>query len=247
MMAQFRRGAMVDTLPKWRHYNLSSKKLFVYVSLATTVGCYLWIVFASPSPSAIRLTPDLMIVVTLGFGIHGGLHWLSPEIGKRRYWGLAYVVAQVGLLFTLTLILHYPALLLLLYGLLLGEAINTFASLWLALWVTILIYGLFGYSLVLYFNGLRVWNIILQAVIVSLLGSLPYWTVLILEVVARQRADRLLRELDIAHRQLVIYAEQVEQLTLAAERTRMARELHDTLAHAFAGLILQMAALAAHI
>ena len=59
---------------------------------------------------------------------------------------------------------------------------------------------------------------------------------------ARAEAQRLLGELEIAHQQLAEYAVEVEDLTLAAERQRMARELHDTLAQGLAGLILQLEA-----
>jgi NarL family two-component system sensor histidine kinase YdfH len=59
---------------------------------------------------------------------------------------------------------------------------------------------------------------------------------------AREQAHVLLEELERTHRQLAEYAAQVEDLTLAAERQRMARELHDTLAQGLAGLILQLEA-----
>ena len=59
---------------------------------------------------------------------------------------------------------------------------------------------------------------------------------------ARAEAQRLLAELETAHEQLAEYAVQVEDLTLASERQRMARELHDTLAQGLAGLILQLEA-----
>jgi NarL family two-component system sensor histidine kinase YdfH len=64
---------------------------------------------------------------------------------------------------------------------------------------------------------------------------------------ARAHAQALLLELETAHRQLSEYATQIEDLTRSAERQRMARELHDTLAQGLAGLILQLEALQAFL
>jgi signal transduction histidine kinase len=48
---------------------------------------------------------------------------------------------------------------------------------------------------------------------------------------ARAESQRLLSELQIAHRQLQDYAERVEELAVSEERNRLAREMHDTLGH----------------
>jgi NarL family two-component system sensor histidine kinase YdfH len=64
---------------------------------------------------------------------------------------------------------------------------------------------------------------------------------------ARAQAQRLLADLEIANRQLSEYAARVEDLTITAERQRMARELHDTLSQGLAGLILQLEAADAHL
>ena len=47
----------------------------------------------------------------------------------------------------------------------------------------------------------------------------------------RARSDQLFVELQSAHQQLKDYAARVEELTIAQERNRMAREMHDTLGH----------------
>ena len=47
----------------------------------------------------------------------------------------------------------------------------------------------------------------------------------------RARSNRLLEELRVAHQQLQAYAAQVEELTVAEERNRLAHEMHDTLGH----------------
>lgn len=47
-------------------------------------------------------------------------------------------------------------------------------------------------------------------------------------------------ELEEAHRQLQNYANEVEELTIVRERTRMAREIHDTLGHYLSILTIQL-------
>jgi len=48
---------------------------------------------------------------------------------------------------------------------------------------------------------------------------------------ARRQSERLLGELREAHQQLQDYAERVEELAVAEERNRLAREMHDTVGH----------------
>lgn len=63
----------------------------------------------------------------------------------------------------------------------------------------------------------------------------------------RDRAEQLLEqlvtsntELEQAHRQLQDYATKVEELTITRERTRLAREIHDTLGHYLSILTIQL-------
>ncbi len=65
--------------------------------------------------------------------------------------------------------------------------------------------------------------------------------------IQKERAERLLHqleesnaELEEAHRQLQSYANEVEELTVVRERTRMAREIHDTLGHYLSILTIQL-------
>lgn len=55
-----------------------------------------------------------------------------------------------------------------------------------------------------------------------------------------QEVERSRQELEEAHGQLRNYAEQVEELTIARERTRVAREIHDTLGHHLTILNVQL-------
>src|SRR5258708_9123069 len=63
----------------------------------------------------------------------------------------------------------------------------------------------------------------------------------------KKRAECLLHqleesnaELEQAHRQLQEYADEVEELTIVRERTRVAREIHDTLGHYLSILNIQL-------
>ena len=56
---------------------------------------------------------------------------------------------------------------------------------------------------------------------------------------ARRRSEQLLAELQEAHQQLQRYAGQAEELAIANERTRLARDLHDSVAQTLYGLTLQ--------
>jgi NarL family two-component system sensor histidine kinase YdfH len=109
--------------------------------------------------------------------------------------------------------------------------------------------GCLGLSAVLHgvlsgFAGLAVWAVaaLPMAVFVTV-----YVVLYLRQAEARAQAQALLSELGEANARLSEYAAQVQELTLAAERQRMARELHDTLAQGLAGLILQLEAASSHL
>lgn len=56
----------------------------------------------------------------------------------------------------------------------------------------------------------------------------------------RAAANRARKEAELANAHLREYAGQVEQLAVLRERTRVAREVHDTVAHGFTGMIMQL-------
>jgi NarL family two-component system sensor histidine kinase YdfH len=114
-----------------------------------------------------------------------------------------------------------------------------------------LVYSLFvlGVSFVSYLavtEGLQAWVWIATAVPIAVFVWL-YVALYTRQVQAREQTQLLLTELEEAHHQLAEYATRVEDLTLVAERQRLARELHDTLAQGLAGLILQLEAADSHL
>ena len=59
---------------------------------------------------------------------------------------------------------------------------------------------------------------------------------------ARNRAEKLARDLEVANRQLSAYATQAEELAISKERNRLAREIHDSLGHYLTVINVQLQA-----
>jgi NarL family two-component system sensor histidine kinase YdfH len=132
-----------------------------------------------------------------------------------------------------------------LFMILLGEAIgmykltrrSLFASVFYLLLMVTSLVQLSGWEL----SGLMILNSIPIVIFVVL-----FVTFFMRQNEAREQAQLLAVELEAANRQLSDYAARVEDLTIANERQRMARQLHDTLSQGLAGLILQLEAADAH-
>ncbi len=190
--------------------------------------------------------PVRLIVFTALITVSGALHWLfaTQRVGGRGL--VPYLVIQGLLSFGITVIGDNISLALGLYMMLIGEAFGALGINWR------------GFVAMAYFLGLSAINFLLQvgtkefAVWILPVVSTSAFVIIFIwsfdrQNKAREEAQNALRELDTAHRQLAEYAAQVEDLALANERQRMARELHDTLAQGLAGLVLQLEAIDSHL
>jgi NarL family two-component system sensor histidine kinase YdfH len=133
-----------------------------------------------------------------------------------------------------------------LYLMLIGEALGAFGINWRGFVAAAFLLTLSAINFLFLFNGQQFTVWILPVVPATVFVFMFVW-MFDRQNRAREEAQRALRELDAAHRQLAEYAAQVEDLTLANERQRMARELHDTLAQGLAGLVLQLEAIDSHL
>jgi two-component system, NarL family, sensor histidine kinase YdfH len=205
------------------------------VSYGYTVG------FVSSMRDPLRL-----IIFTALILVTGALHWMltSLRVGPRGI--VSYFIVQGLLAFVITIVGDNISLALGLYMMLVGEAFGTLGINWRGFAAMAYFLTLSGLNFYMLLHG--------EQFIVWVLPILPT-TVFVLIFVwllqrqnqAREAAQNALRDLDVAHRQLTKYAAQVEDLTLANERQRMARELHDTLAQGLAGLVLQLEAIDSHL
>lgn len=105
----------------------------------------------------------------------------------------------------------------------------TIASTILAVLITLI-----GAGAAAVFNGFYITMMIFRLIILTLHG---YFVYLLVNVERKQR-----HELKSAHEKLTQYAATLEELSVTRERSRLARELHDTLAHVQSGVAVQLEA-----
>jgi NarL family two-component system sensor histidine kinase YdfH len=214
---------------------------FLFLTLVL-IALYIWGLTGSPAMDSFWE----IALFTFLMATHIALYWISPISFAHPRWLPLILIAQGLIAFAISLLVRvagisyglYPGLI----GLVIGLPVK---RLWRVLAVS-------------YFLILSLVDFLLFTIAGTVLGWLT-WTVPIVAFVtiyvslylrqaeAREQAQMFSRELEVANDQLREYAAQVEDLTIAAERQRMARELHDTLSQGLAGLILQLEATDAHL
>ena len=103
----------------------------------------------------------------------------------------------------------------------------------------------------------RQWNVVddnnvniiiaLTLFVVSILFVTGFFMLYRQQIQAHSELEAMYMQLTEAHSQLQISARRIEDLTRMAERQRLARDLHDTLAQGLAGIILQLGVVNVHM
>jgi len=216
--------------------------LLFWFAMTLMLAMFLWSFFLNRT----LLRPGTFVLFSVLFTVHILLHWRVNWVEKHRRWLPWYVLVQGFLAFEITFLSGNIGMIFCLFMALIGETLALFR----------ITFG--GILATLFFLGLAMTNFVLLAGLQQAgwfaLGTIPMTIFIGIYVIlfsrqaeANARARKLLEELETANHQLSEYAAQVEDLTLAAERQRMARELHDTLSQGLAGLILQLEAADAHL
>ena len=187
-----------------------------------------------------------LALFTLLMLAHGVGHWFSLFLSqpRRRLW--LYCGVQAGLVATISLLTRNPMITLMLYMGVIGAAVLLVGQVRPAIVVVIccLMLAIPNFILLVPQYNLTMGLMVSLPVALLVVGVAALF---LQQINERIRTRTLLRQLETAHRQLADYAGRLEDLTLAAERQRMARELHDTLAQGLAGLILQLEAACLHL
>lgn len=217
-------------------------KIFFAFMTFVMVGMYIWTLIATPS-----LRNSWMVFpYTLFLTIHIIAHWNVSCIIQNRNRILWYILGQSALAFVIINLSGNIGMIFALYMALIGETIGFLGI------------NRWGILSIIFYLALSLANFVLfaanEGALFWLLTSIPtvifvsmYVTLYTRQAEAREQAQTLATELESANKQLTEYAARVEDLTIANERQRMARELHDTLSQGLAGLILQLEAADAHL
>ena len=179
------------------------------------------------------------IVFTIIIAIYILLYSFSHSLSHNRSW--VYFIVQGSLIFISSFLVPKgsPVILLCLLPVLAAQSITIFQKSIKILIIFIAAYFLYG--IVIWLNyGLQELPIFIIVFFINLTVVNFYSVIFNRQVQASLRMEYYLQELETAH-------QKVEKLTLANERQRMARDLHDTLAQGLAGLIMQLEAVDAHL
>ena len=217
------------------------RPFFLFLTLVLN-GMYIWAVTGSPELNSVWKVALFTVLMI----IHITLYWFSPWVFRHLRWLVPYLIVQGLIAFTMGLQVRltgfsfglYPGLI----GLVIGMPVKKIGRI-----VAIgffLVLSLVNY-IVVAGSGAALWWVLGMVPVV--LFVIMYVSMYLRQAEAREQAQILLKDLETANRQLTEYANRVEDLTIAGERQRMARELHDTLSQGLAGLILQLEAVDAHL
>ncbi len=177
--------------------------------------------------------------------LHIVLHWLSFLCVDSTRLTIAYLLTQGILSLLAVLISGAPELVLAIFAAMIGETIGLFGTTrlsWFSV-VALLILAPLSYILIGGVETLQDWS---SPTISTMIILIVFMVLFRKQLESNEQAQTLASDLRDANQQLSSYAIRNEALTLQAERERMARELHDTLAQGVAGLILQLEALKAY-
>lgn len=209
------------------------------------------LVLAGLSALAVRSDPGLRepgrLAALAGLVlVHGVLHWRSPLLAVRPGVTIPYLLVQAVLAVAIVGVSRSAPLAIGLFPALVGVAAGTVRDKRIGVGAAVAYLGLQLAVLnrILGWNGLPVDALMsVLAALFAVFFALAYRK----QADARQEVQLLVGRLTEAHDRIADYALRIEDQTLAAERQRMARELHDTLVQGLAGLVLQMEAAVDHL
>jgi len=219
-------------------HNLNSQGVF-----EARAPIFIWVLLTYVGTMVTQTTMHPMLLNSLLFtgliSLHFVLYSFVNVLKRSKPW--VYIVVQGGIAFlcAITMPDGFPATLIGLYSLLIGQSVGMYYQTGKVLIVSIFCILMTCLTSILMGKAdvLLTYLVVMIPMMISVVG---YAVMFFRQVHAKIRIQTSLYELELAH-------QKVEELTLANERQRMARDLHDTLAQGLAGLIMQLEAINAHL
>lgn len=210
---------------------------------STKMPYVLWITMTYISSVILQTIDTPMIFESFVVGCfmvqHIYLYWVSDTLIEKK--PIFYFIGQNIIVFASSYILEKGSIALLigLLPLLISQSLIIFKQKMQVFFIFIFLYS--QYCVAIYLNyGTAHIVLYIFAFMLILFIVLYYYTVYVRQVRARLRTQYYVEELELAHKKL-------EELTLANERERMARDLHDTFAQGLAALVMQLEAVDSHL
>lgn len=210
---------------------------------ASRLPTLIWVSIVYAGTIVMQFLKDPLIlesaVFTALFTLHVLFHWNSYRVTPKTFW--IYFSIQAVLVYLCAILMRdgYQAVLIGLLPILIGQSLSYSFRMKRVVFITLI-------SIIVFFDSaLTVGDtaellVFLPIFVLMLIVVLAYAILFFKQVQERLRIQSFLEDLTAAH-------EKVEELTLANERQRMARDLHDTLAQGVAGLIMRLEAADAHM
>jgi len=231
----------INSSPEFSNVERDPVLLMWFMTLVVA-GMYAITLYNEP---ATRQLGTLLPFSLLTF-IHIILHWQMGKIAAHPSKLLWYIVIQGVLALVISMFARNFEMAFALFMALIGQAVGLFGLTRRGLLAGVFYLVLLVVSL-MQFSGWASSIKVLWTIIPMTIFVVIYVALYMRQHEAREQAQILAAKLETANRQLSEYAAQVEDLTIANERQRMARELHDTLSQGLAGIILQLEAIEAHL
>jgi signal transduction histidine kinase len=216
----------------------STARIFMAAAYITTAAVYAVALFTD----ADLRRPSIWIPLTILFAIFTLTVYLDPPRNAPLWCRAGLLLLQVGLIFAIVLVGRGFGYLPILYFVVVPTAYFSL-SFWQANGIALISTISLLLALMLAENtGIGTAVVLLLPYAGGMLFFAALTAALTRQLEERQRAERLLAELEDAHRRLRTYATLVEALAVAEERNRLAREIHDSLGHYLTAITMQLEA-----
>lgn len=170
----------------------------------------------------------------------GILQTWAFKVGVQGWQAQIYLAVQGGLVVGLLALETGDPVFPFLFLILSPQAVLLSPQRWGMLWVGVYLLVSGGFFLRVYGWSVGLVPLLVYAAGLFFFGIFGH--VLMRVDAARKETQALLAELQEAHRQLQTYVDRVEELAIAEERNRLAREMHDTLGHRLTVATVQLEA-----